>query len=93
MATELTERHVASTQPGGMKEEVVRGTVDVDANGDGTLTVPLDGYGMVPVVQATSANTAAENTTPNSVDLVVTGAAADSTVDVEAIVHGLPGVA
>ncbi|WP_273835136.1 hypothetical protein [Halococcus sp. PRR34] len=93
MATTITERHVASTQPGGMKEEVVRGTVDTDANGDGTLSVPLAGYGMVPVVQATSANTAGQNATPNGVDLAVTGAAASSTVDVEAVIHGLPGVA
>lgn len=93
MATEITERHVQHRQPGGFNEEIVRGTVDTDGTGAGSLTVPLDGYGESPVVQITSDAGAAANVTANSFDFDITGGTASSTVDVEALVHGPGGIA
>lgn len=93
MATTLTERHTQNRVPGGFEMELVRGTVDTDGSGAGSLTIPIDGYGTAPAVITTSANTSAANVTANSFDLAVSGGPASSTVDVAALVAGPAGVA
>jgi hypothetical protein len=94
MATQVTERHADSTRPGrDVRTEIVRGTIDTDTNGDGTLTVQIDGYGDTPVTQATSTHGSTTNVTPDSFDIAVSGGPTSTTVDVEALVNGPSGVA
>lgn len=94
MATEITERYTQHRQPGeDIRTEIVRGTIDTDGSGNGTLTVPIDEYGAAPIVQVTSGSGAAANVTANGFDLSISGGTASSTVDVECLVNGPAGVA
>ena len=93
MATEITDRYTQTRYPGAFHREIVRGTIDTDASGNGTLSVNLDGYGADPIVQVTSDAGSAANVTPNGFDLSISGGTASTTVSVEALVDGPPGVA
>ena len=93
MATEITDHYRQSRYPGSFHREIYRATIDTDANGDGTLSISLDGYGATPVVQVTSDVGSAANVTANGFDVEISGGPANSTVDVEALVDGPPGVA
>lgn len=93
MATEITDRYTQQRYPGAFHREIVRGTIDTDGSGNGTLSVPLDGYGARPVVQVTSDTGSATNVGPDGFDLSISGGTANTTVSVEALVDGPPGVA
>lgn len=94
MATEITDRYTQYKQPGeDIRVEIIRGTIDTDGSGNGTLSVPLDGYGADPIVQVTSGSGSAANVTANGFDISISGGTASTTVTVEALVHGPAGVA
>lgn len=94
MATEITDRYDEFRQPGEqLQVELLRGTIDTDGSGNGTLTVSLEGYGDAPIVQVTSDAGSAANVTANSFDLTISGGTASTTVTVEALVTGPVGVA
>lgn len=93
MATEITDRYTQTRYPGAFHREIVRGTIDTDGSGNGTLSIDIDGYGATPTVQVTSDAGTAANVTPNGFDVEIAGGATSSTVDVEVLVDGPPGVA
>lgn len=93
MATEVTNQDLAPREdPREMGQEYAEGTVDVDGSGNGTLTVSLSGelselgLGLLTEATADDGTATTSSVGPDSVDVDVSGATADSTVTVELVV-------
>lgn len=93
MATETTVVDNAPAEDAReVRQERRAGTIDLDGTGAGSITVSLTGElhslgtGLMTNAAASDGTASVSNLTTDSVDVDVTGGAADATVDFEVVV-------
>lgn len=93
MATETTVIDNGPPEdPREVRQERRAGTIDLDGTGAGSITVSLTGdlhslgLGLMATAEASDGTASVSNLSTTSVDVSVTGGAADATVDFEVVV-------
>jgi len=93
MATETTQFERAPREdPREVAQETAEGTIDLDGNGDGSITVSLTGdlstagLGLLAEATADDGTASVSNVTATSVDVSISGGTASTTASFELVV-------